>query len=398
MSQTTVSTPGTPLPLAGIRVVEFGMLMAGPYCGRILAELGAEVLKIEPPAGEQNRGNPPLRDGHSGYFGQMNAGKRSVVLDLATPAGVEAAMRLVRASDVLVENFRPGVMERLGVGYAACAEVTPRLVYCSVSGYGQTGPRSGLAALAPIINADCGFDMAQLSYQQDQSAPAATGLYVADILGAVSAFGAIMTALFTRQVTGVGQHIDVSLFDAMVSILVMDLQLAQHGHGEQGYTFRPMRTRDGFVMLSTMSQRNLVNTLTVIGQPELQSDHRFATVAAREKYKEELHEIIETWTALRSTIEVEQAFRAGRVPCSRYRTIGEVLADPQTPPSTFRTIHDGAGDYMAAGIPFTFSGTSGSMAEVLDVPPLGDYTRQALTDIAGYSAEEAERISPLTAR
>jgi crotonobetainyl-CoA:carnitine CoA-transferase CaiB-like acyl-CoA transferase len=385
-----------PLPLAGIRVVEFGMLMAGPYCGRILAELGAEVLKIEPPAGEQNRGNPPLRNGHSAYFGQMNAGKRSVVLDLATPAGVKAALRLTQASDVLVENFRPGVMERLGLGYAACAAVSPRLVYCSVSGYGQAGPRSGLAALAPIINADCGFDMAQLSYQADQSAPAATGMYVADILGGISAFAAIMTALFARQMTGHGQHIDVSLFDAMVSILVMDLQLAQHGHGEQGFTFRPIRTSDGFVMLATMSQRNLVNALTVIGQPGLQSDDRFATVAAREKYKEELHEIIQAWTAQRSTIEVEQAFRAAGVPCSRYRTIGEVLADPQTPASTFRTVHDGAGDYAVAGIPFTFSGTDAAMADVLDVPPLGDDTLQALTDIAGYSAEEAERISPLT--
>jgi crotonobetainyl-CoA:carnitine CoA-transferase CaiB-like acyl-CoA transferase len=320
-----------------------------------------------------------------------------VVLDLATPAGVEAAMRLVQASDVLVENFRPGVMERLGLGYSACAAVAPRLVYCSVSGYGQTGPRSRLAALGPIINADCGFDMAQLSYQQDQSTPAATGMYVADILGGVSAFGAIMTALFSRHLTGQGQHIDVSLFDAMVSILVMDLQLAQHGHGEQGFSFRPMRTDDGFVTLSTMSPRNLSNALTVIGQPELQSDDRFATVAAREKYKEELHEIVETWTAQRSTIEVEDTFRAARVPCSRYRTIGEVLADPQTPASTFRTIHDGAGDYAAAGIPFTFSDTAAAMADVLDVPPLGDYTRQALTDIAGYSAEEAERISPMTA-
>jgi crotonobetainyl-CoA:carnitine CoA-transferase CaiB-like acyl-CoA transferase len=288
-------------------------------------------------------------------------------------------------------------LERLGLGYAACAEVAPRLVYCSVSGYGQTGPRSKLAALGPIINADCGFDLAQLSYQSDQSTPAATGMYVADILGGVSAFAAIMTALFARQTTGHGQHIDVSLFDAMVSILVMDLQLAQHGHGEQGFVFHPTRTRDGFVILATMSQRNLVNALTVIGQPELESDDRFATVAAREKYKEDLHEIIQAWTAQRSTIEVEQAFRAAGVPCSRYRTIGEVLADPQTPASTFRRIHDGAGDYAVAGMPFTFSATDAAMVDVLDVPPLGDYTLQALTDIAGYSAEEADQISPLTA-
>ena len=220
------------LPLAGIRVVEFGLLMAGPYGGRMMAELGAQVIKIEPPAGEQNRGNPPLRNGYSAYFGQMNAGKHSVVLDLRTPEGVQAARRLIAASDVLIENYRPGAMERLGLGYARCAELAPQLIYCSVSGYGQTGPRSSHAALAPIINADCGYDLAQLSYQAGATEPATAGFYVADILGGVAAFGAICAALFRRHATGRGQHIDVSLFDSMVSILVMDLQLAQHGHGE----------------------------------------------------------------------------------------------------------------------------------------------------------------------
>ena len=381
------------LPLAGIRVVEFGLLMAGPYGGRMMAELGAQVIKIEPPAGEQNRGNPPLRNGYSAYFGQMNAGKHSVVLDLRTPEGVQAARRLIAASDVLIENNRPGAMERLGLGYARCAELAPQLIYCSVSGYGQTGPRSSHAALAPIINADCGYDLAQLSYQAGATEPATAGFYVADILGGVAAFGAICAALFRRHATGRGQHIDVSLFDSMVSILVMDLQLAQHGHGEEGLTFRPAKTSDGYVMIATVSQRNFVSAVRVAGRPELEHDHRFATVAAREANKEELHDIIEAWTSGRRSAEVEAAMRAARVPCARYRTIAEVLTDPDTPSTTFRTVQDGAGRYKVAGMPFTLSEERGLQKGVLPVPELGDWTQKALTDIAGYSDQDAAHFA-----
>jgi CoA:oxalate CoA-transferase len=381
------------LPLEGVRVVDFGLLMAGPYCGRMMAELGAEVIKVEPPGGEQNRGNPPLRDGYSAFFGQLNAGKHSVVLDLRTPEGMEAARRLIAASDVVVENFRPGVMDRLGLGYAQCAEFNPRLVYCSVSGYGQTGPRSSHAALAPIINADCGYDLAVMSYQPDAAEPAATGLYVADILGGVVAFGAISAALFRRHTTGQGQRIDVSLFDSMVSILVMDLQLAQHGHGEQGMTFRPAKTSDGYVMLATVSQRNFVNAIGVAGHPELETDPHFATVAAREAHQEELHDILESWTSTRPSAKVESVLRAARVPCARYRTIAEVLADPDTPATTFRTVRDGAGSYEVAGMPCTFSGSRDLRPEILPVPELGDWTEKALTGIAGYSDQEAAHFT-----
>lgn len=379
----------TDLPLAGVRVVDFGLLMAGPYCGRMMAEFGAEVIKIEPPGGEQNRGNPPLRDGYSAYFGQMNAGKHSVVLDLGSPAGVEAARRLIAEADVVVENFRPGVMDRLGLGYAACAAIAPQVVYCSISGYGATGPRSTYAALAPIINADCGFDLANLSYQADGDRPAATGLYVADILGGVVAFGAVSAALYRRRTTGRGQHVQVSLFDAMVSLLVMDLQLAQHGHGEQGMTFQPARTSDGYVMIATVSQRNFVNTLGVVGRPELEHDPRFATVAAREVNKQELHDIVEAWTSTRPSVQVEAELRAAKVPCARYRTIAEVLSDPETPSSTFRDVADGAGRYRVAGMPFTTSEGREHQPEVLPVPELGDWTQHALTKIAGYPEDEA---------
>src|SRR3984957_1402543 len=175
----------------GLRVLDFSTTIAGPHCARMLADMGAEVIKIETAEGETMRSRPPMRNGCSTAFGQLNVGKKSLVLDLKSPEGIEAVRRLVASADILVENFRPGVMRRLKLDYATLHALNPKLIYCSISGYGQTGPSAELPAYAPVIHAASGYDMAHLSYQPGRSRPDYCGIYHADVLTGVYAFGAI---------------------------------------------------------------------------------------------------------------------------------------------------------------------------------------------------------------
>src|SRR4029079_16514931 len=211
----------------GLRVLDFSTTIAGPHCTRMLADMGAEVIKIETSEGETMRTRPTVRNHCSTAFGQLNVGKNSLVLDLKSPAGVEAVRRLVASADVLVENFRPGVMRRLKLDYASLQGLNPKLVYCSISGYGQTGPSAELPAYAPVIHAASGYDLAHLAYQGGDRRPDYCGIYIADVVTGTYAFGAIMSALFQRERTGEGQSIDCSMLESMLSLTLSEIQLAQ---------------------------------------------------------------------------------------------------------------------------------------------------------------------------
>ena len=184
--------------LAGYRVLDFSIMVAGPYCARLFADMGAEVLKIEPPEGDDMRQRAPLREGESAYFGQLNAGKKSLAVDLKRPEAIALVRRLVAEADVLIENFRPGVMARLGLGQEAMRALNPRLVFCSISGYGQSGPAAERAAYAMIVHAASGFDRTLARYAGGSDRPAPGAVFVADVLGAIFAYGAIQTALLQR--------------------------------------------------------------------------------------------------------------------------------------------------------------------------------------------------------
>ena len=162
----------TAAPLDGVRVLDFSIMLAGPYCARLLADVGAEVIKIESPEGDDMRLRSPLREGHSAYFGQLNAGKRSLALDLKNPDAINLIHQLIEKTDIVVENFRPGVMDRLGLGYDALRVINPQLIYCSISGYGQSGPAAERAAYAMIVHAESGFDRALMRYAGDRDRPA----------------------------------------------------------------------------------------------------------------------------------------------------------------------------------------------------------------------------------
>ena len=177
-----------------VRVLDFTTTIAGPHCARLLADLGADVIKIEAPEGDMMRTRLPLRNGASTSFGQLNVGKKSLVLDLKRPKAIEIVHRLVKTADVVVENFRPGVMQRFGLDYPKLREVNPAIIYCAISGYGQSGPSAGRPAYAPVIHASSGYDLAQIAHQVEPRRPDYCGIFIADVLSGTYAFGAIMAA------------------------------------------------------------------------------------------------------------------------------------------------------------------------------------------------------------
>lgn len=374
-------------PLQDVRVLDFTNMLSGPYCTRLLADLGAVVIKVEPPSGDHNRTRRPVRDGHSSFFGHLNCGKQSIVLDLKSKAGHAAATGLAAKSDVIVENWRPGVADRLGVGYKGVALINPKIVYCSISGFGQQGPISQRPAYAPIIHAASGFDLAQMEYQAG-TRPGNTATYVADVFGGMAAFGAIQSALFHRERTGKGQYIDVALLDCMLNILVSECQEVQAPSGEKTRVYPPLKTRDGFVVVAPTSQKNFEQLTGVVGHPEWLSNSRFTTSGTREKNWSELMELIEHWTRERSGQQCEDLLVAGGVPCTRYKTVSEAMADPQLKArGALTAITDGAGEYWVPNAPFQMPGLA--TAPRAGVPQLGESTVEILADVLGYSAEQS---------
>ncbi|HEY3909087.1 MAG TPA: CaiB/BaiF CoA-transferase family protein [Stellaceae bacterium] len=380
--------------LDGLRVLDFTTTIAGPHCGRLLADVGAEVIKIEAPEGDMMRTRPPLRDGASTSFGQLNAGKKSVVLDLKSPGGVEAARRLVAISDVVVENFRPGVMRRFGLDYEALKEIKPDLVYCAISGYGQTGPAATLPAYAPVIHAASGYDLAQLAHQPEARRPDYCGIFIADVLTGTYAFGAIMAALYRRQLTGEGQMVDVSMLESMLSLTLSEIQAAQFAVTPPGRPiFGPVATKDGYIMLAVASERTFQNTAIASGNPGWITDPRFAEYSNRRRHWGELVDQLELWSKELTTAEVQAIFDRHGVPSSPYRTVKEAMADPQLAHrNAFTEIVDAGGSFLALNPPFRLSAASAAAQPF--AAALGEHTEAVLAEI-GYGPAE---IAALRAR
>jgi CoA:oxalate CoA-transferase len=377
--------------LNGLRVVDFTTTIAGPYCARLMADLGAEVIKIETAEGDLMRSRPPLRDGASTSYGQLNAGKQSIVLDLKRAEAQEVVRRLLATSDFLVENFRPGVMARFNLDYETVTKRQPELIYCSISGYGQTGPSSGLAAYAPAIHAASGFDMAHLAYQPGRERPDNCGIYIADIVSGTYAFGAIMAALAQRHLTGLGQHIDVSMLETMLTLMVGEVQTAQFPIAPPGKPmFGPVRTRDGFIMPAVASEKTFQSLCLAAGHSEWRVDPRFARYSDRRNNWGTFVDLLETWSTTLSTTECQAAFDAAGVPNSPYRTVPEVLADPQLAHrDALAEVHDRSGSFKVINPPFRFSSTSVQVAGF--AAALGEHTRKIL-ERAGYAEDEIDTM------
>ena len=378
--------------LQDITVLDFTTTIAGPHCTRLMADLGATVIKIEAAEGDLLRSRPPLRNGASTSYGQLNAGKQSIVLDLKRPEAREIVMRLLATTDILVENFRPGVMKRFGLDYPKLKDKRPALIYCAISGYGQTGPSAGLAAYAPAVHASSGFDLAHLSYQPGRDRPDNCGIYVADYLTGTYAFGAVMTALAHRHVTGRGQAIDVTMLETMLSTLGPEVQMAQFVVEPPGRPmFGPVRTNNGYIMPAIASERSFQGLCKAAGREDWLTDPRFAIYADRRRNWGLLIDELEIWSSTLTTTDCQAAFDREGVPSSPYRTVREVMQDPQLAHrGAFATVEDAGGSFQVLNPPFRFSeatvGVGGYAAG------LGENTRSVL-DAAGYTDAEIDALT-----
>lgn len=322
--------------LEGVKVVEFCTVAAGPFCGMILADMGADVIKVEHPgSGDSMRAWPPLTSGYSENFASLNRNKRSVALDLKSPEGNAAALRLIAEADVVVENNRPGVMGRLGLDHATVRTDNPGLVYCSISAFGQTGPRAAEGGFDLTLQAMAGI--MSVTGEPD-GAPVKCGVPIADFTTGLYAGFAIAAALRDRFRTGQGAHIDASMFGC--SLAVAALQTSEFfGRGTdpvklgsahpRNAPYQAFAAGDGYVAVAAGNNALFVSLCAALGRPGLAEDERFATTELRSRHQEALREILENVFAGRTVEELLATFRAAGVPCAPINTYSQALADPQ---------------------------------------------------------------------
>jgi crotonobetainyl-CoA:carnitine CoA-transferase CaiB-like acyl-CoA transferase len=390
-----------PLPLTGIRVIDYSHFLAGPHMSRCLAAMGAEVIKVErPKGGDAGRAHGYFKDGQSGYFLQQNMGKQGLCIDLKDKRGLAMMHDLVKTADVFVENYRPGALTKLGLGYAELSKLNPRLVYCSVSAYGHTGPDSAKAGFGLIAEAKSGA-MAQLGNPGE--APPLLRIPIADMYTGLHGVAAICAALVGRTASGKGQHIDLALYDCMVSI---------HDYAVQRYTFSagtdlPRQTgsgqpdspiygvfsgRDGYLVIAAQVDDAWRRLAHLIGGDDMAADARFATPAGRAANYVEATRIVETWTKSRTVKECLAALDAAEVPCSAVQTIDQVLADPQirARDMVIAQDHPVLGKVTLPNLPFRFSDCD--TTPKMPAPLLGQHNR-AIAASLGYSEADIDAMT-----
>jgi crotonobetainyl-CoA:carnitine CoA-transferase CaiB-like acyl-CoA transferase len=298
---------------------------------------------------------------------------------------------LLAGTDILVENFRPGVMQRLKLDYAALASRYPRLIHCSISGYGQTGPSSQLPAYAPVVHAASGYDMAHLQYQGGRTRPDYCGLFIADVAVGTWAYGAIATALYQRQAGGRGQGIDLSMFETMLGFTLSELQFAQFKVPPPGRPiYGPLACSDGYLMVAVASEKSFQGFAQAAGHAEWVTDPRFEQYADRRAHWGVLMDLAEEWSRTKTKTECQARFDAHGVPCSPYRTVAEALADPQLAHREALTeVRDAAGSFKVLNAPFRMSGADTSAAA--QAPALGEHTLAVLLQ-AGLAEADARQL------
>ncbi|MCY4591473.1 MAG: CoA transferase [Alphaproteobacteria bacterium] len=367
-------------PLEGVRVLDFTMYVAGPYCTRLLADMGAEVIKVEPPGGEVMRKAPPFRDGVSAYFGHLNCGKKSIELDLKSAMNIATVRALATRVDVVVENYRPGVMARLGLAWERLRELKPDLVYCSISGYGQTGPDAGKPAFATIINAASGFDMMMMDYEPALDRPLRHRSNAPDFMGGVHGCAAIAAALFGRDRTGRGQRIDVAMMDTIHNMMAHEYQAAQLPDAGQAPVFAPVRARDGFLMVAPISAANFAALARALDRGTWLDDARFATAPARIDNWDVLLGEIDAVTRTRPADELDRRINAEGCPCTRYLTLADSLSSRQVRArGAAVSVSDGSAVYQVANTPMLFENAAVSARPW--VARTGQHTGELLAEL-----------------
>ncbi len=392
----------SPRPLDGIRVLDLSRVLSGPHCTRMLTDLGAEVIKIEPPAGDLTRFATPRRNGLSSYFVQQNVGKRNMSLDLSSPAGAQILLDLAEHADVLVQNYRPGVMDRLGLGVDAMLARNPRLIYASISGYGQTGPWVRRRAYAPVVEAEAGIIASQSA---SHGGPMSKDPHShADVYTAIETASAILAALYQRERTGLGQAIDVSMAETMLYVNEHLHDSLWEGEDDANWirSFRP----GDYLVLTVANGESLVVSghpaergtfeffLAAMGQPELVNDPRFTDVADRLANFDALSDIIRSFAAgIADADTFEEIFSHHQLAVGRVRQPGELTTTEWAiERGAVVDIDDRAGGTVRVpNVPWRFSGAPD--VAVSGVPKYrGEDNRPLLAELLGYDDARLDEL------
>jgi crotonobetainyl-CoA:carnitine CoA-transferase CaiB-like acyl-CoA transferase len=391
--------PGWAGPLQGIRVLDFTRVLAGPAASLALADLGAEVLKIEPPGtGDETRSFPPFRAGESHYFLSVNRGKKSIVMDLKSDAGVALAKELAAKCDILIENYRPGVMDRLGLGYDTLSAVNPRLIYCAISGFGMTGPLRDRPSFDIVMQALSGA--LSVNGEPDRP-PTKLGIPLGDLVGGVNGPMGILAALYERSVTGRGRLIDVSLFDGLIGMLAYLPQLAfftgedPRPQGSQHPNLVPygvFSAKDGSIVIACLTNSFWGNICRALGMDDWIEDSRFDTLEKRRDLRDIVNERISGVTGQKSVHDLVELFTQHQVPHAPILGIKEALSQPQSVAREMvvETDHQALGKIPIVGRPIKFPA---DRQRAPDAPPvLGQHTDEILRDLLGLTPEQILKL------
>ncbi|CAM3145348.1 CaiB/BaiF CoA transferase family protein [Janthinobacterium lividum] len=382
--------------LKGIRVVDYSHFLAGPYVSRCLAALGAEVIKVErPKVGDAGRSHPYFIEGQSGYFLQQNMGKKGLCVDVKDPRGLELMKKLVRESDVLVENYRPGTLKKLGLGYEELSAENPGLVYCSVSAFGQTGVDSDRAGFGLIAEAKSGA-MDLIGHPGEM--PPLFRMPVADMYAGAHGVAAVCAALLGRHGTGRGQHIDIALYDCMLSMHDFAAQFHTLSGGKevvkrsghylpQSTVYGVFPAKDGCLVIAAQVDDSWKRLARLIGGEALAEDRRFSHAASRNAHGSEAIALVKSWTEVRNLEDCLAALDQAGVPCARVQSIAQALADPhiKSRGMLLEQHHSQLGPITMLNVPFNFSDVE---PHAMDVAPLlGQHNSEIAFDL-GYSDTE----------
>ncbi len=387
--------------LEGTRVVELAHIMAGPVCGLMLADMGANVVKIERlPGGDGTRGFvPPDIEGESAAFMMLNRGKRGLALDLRSPAGLDVVRRLIGGADVVIENFRVGTMERMGLGWEELRSFNPRLVYCQITGFGRTGPLAKQGGFDLIAQGYSG--LMSVTGEGPGRAPVKVGAPVTDVTaGILAAFG-VAAALFERERTGRGQRVDTSLLEAGITQTFWQSAIALASAESPGALgtahpltapYQSFRTADGWINVGASNEGTWLRLTNALSAQELASDQRFETNAARMGHLAELVELLNPYFSTRTSDEWLDILEKTGVPAGPVASVGEMLEHPQTlaREMVIKVKHTKLGSQRSLGCAVKMSGLA-PISRQTGAPLLGEHTREVLQE-AGYDADEIDAL------